>query len=61
MVLTQQEPRYAVNEREALKAALEGIATGDLPNGKLADPNAQQFAAETLAKLHAGFFRDLGR
>jgi hypothetical protein len=44
-------------ERDALKDALKRIESGDLPNGKLVDPNVQQFAAEMLDKLEAGELR----
>src|SRR5262249_46492698 len=54
MAITQQELTRVSRERDALAAALKLIETGDLPNGKLVDPNAQQFAAETLARLEAG-------
>lgn len=60
LALTEQELRRVVRERDALARVLETIESGDLPDGSLASPNAQQFAAETLAKLERGELRKTG-
>jgi hypothetical protein len=57
--MTQQELARVVNERDALAKALEQIEGGDLADGSLASPKAQQFAAETLGRLASGELRKL--
>jgi hypothetical protein len=57
LALTQQALRRVVNKNIALIDALKTIESGELPDGRLVSPNAQQFAAETLAKLEAGELR----
>lgn len=58
--ITQQELARVTRERDALALALKKIEAGDLPGKKLADPNTQYFAAETLAKLTRGQLRKAG-
>jgi hypothetical protein len=64
LVMTQSELRRVVAERDAatkesnaLADALRAIEAGELPSGKLVDPAAQQFAAETLVRLASGELR----
>jgi hypothetical protein len=58
--MTREQLGYAVRERNALANALQRIESGELSNGSLVDPNAQQFAAETLAQLTGGELRKVG-